>query len=65
MTLSQRHQHIRALLDTLGERKRGFRYPQDVKRHIIDFVHQEMSQGATFSSLVDLLGIGPGTLAVE
>jgi len=32
----------------IGERKRGFLYPQDVKRHIIDFVRQEMSQGATF-----------------
>lgn len=60
--MQERRQHIRALIETLGKRKTGFRYPDKVKRRILAFVDAELEDGAKLSEVASFLGIGYDTL---
>lgn len=60
--MNETRQHIQALLDTLGERKRGFRYPAQVREVLQDFALVELQAGASRKELSDFLGVSTATL---
>ena len=63
MVSLKQQQTLRELLDGLGPRSGGYKYPADVKRQVGDYVRRARRSGRRFGELSRALGPAESTLA--